>query len=256
MCTVIPAELFMRYAPHFLLILLRVSVFVSMLPMFGSKNLPVQFKIGFILSLALILTPVLEFEVSRHALPGLVLREIVLGTALGFVARSVFLMVEMAGQVMSTVMGLSLATVFNPEIGQSTEVARLYGILAVLLFFSMDAHHDLISVLVRSYEWLPAGEVSPRMVAGEVVSAGSSIFAIAVKMSAPVAVVMLITNLVLGFLYKAAPQMNVFFVGYPVFLFVGFITMLVGLPVFAQVSSGHLGALKDQMMRVLFLVRG
>jgi flagellar biosynthetic protein FliR len=253
---VIPAELLTRYLPNFLLILLRVSIFVSVLPMFGSKNFPTQFKIGFVLSVALVLTPVVDFETSRAALPGLVLREIVLGMALGFVARSVFFMVEMAGQVMSTVMGLSLASVFNPEMGQSTEVARLYGIIAVLVFFSMDAHHDLISVLARSYEWLPAGHLSLKTMAKELLSLGSSIFTMAVKMSAPVVVVMLITNLMLGFLYKAAPQMNVFFVGYPVFLFVGFITMLIGLPVFAQVTGAHLGALRDQMVRVLFLVRG
>ncbi len=251
-----PVEQLMKYVPSFLLILLRMSIFVSLLPMLSSRNFPAQFKVGFVLALAFILTPVVEVDVAPAALPALVLREVVLGVALGLVARSVFLIVEMAGQVMSTVMGLSLATVFNPELGQSTEVARMYGIIAVLIFLGMDAHHDLIYVLARSYEWLPTGQVSFEAVAREMVSLGSSMFSAAVKMSAPVVVVMLVTNLVLGFLYKAAPQMNVFFVGYPVFIFVGFLTILMGIPVFVQVSSGNFGALKDEMVRVLSLVRG
>ncbi|MGE5238722.1 MAG: flagellar biosynthetic protein FliR [Chloroflexota bacterium] len=251
-----PVELLMKYVPNFLLILLRMSIFVTLLPMLSSRNFPAQFKVGFVLALAFILTPVVDVDVAPAALPALVLREVVLGVALGLVARSVFLIVEMAGQVMSIVMGLSLATVFNPELGQSTEVSRMYGIIAVLIFLGTDAHHDMIYVLARSYEWLPTGQVSFVAVAREMVSLGSSMLSAAVKLSAPVVVVMLVSNLVLGFLYKAAPQMNVFFVGYPVFIFVGFLTILMGIPVFVQVSSGNFGALKDEMVRVLSLVRG
>lgn len=251
-----PVELLMKYVPNFLLILLRMSIFVTLLPMLSSRNFPAQFKVGFVLALAFILTPVVDVDVAPAALPALVLREVVLGVALGLVARSVFLIVEMAGQVMSIVMGLSLATVFNPELGQSTEVSRMYGIIAVLIFLGTDAHHDMIYVLARSYEWLPTGQVSFVAVAREMVSLGSSMLSAAVKLSAPVVVVMLVSNLVFGFLYKAAPQMNVFFVGYPVFIFVGFLTILMGIPVFVQVSSGNFGALKDEMVRVLSLVRG
>jgi flagellar biosynthetic protein FliR len=148
-----------------------------------------------------------------------------------------------------------MATVFNPEIGQSTEVARLYGIIAMLLFLAMDVHHDLIAVFVKSYEWLPAGAAKPGALVGAAVSFTSRIFIIALKLSAPIVIVMLIANLLLGFIYKAAPQMNVFFVGYPVYLFLGFLVMLMGVPVFAYVLGGYFSGLRDELSRVVVMMR-
>lgn len=245
-----------RYIPVFLLVLLRASIFVSFLPYFSSRNLPAQFKIGFAVATALVLTPVVEIEVTRTALPVLVVREMVLGIVLGLTARFVFFVVEVAGQLMSYAMGLSVATAFNPEMGQSTELAGFYGIVAMLVFLAMDAHHDLIYVFVQSYEWLPAGQISLNRLLPEVVSAGSRIFVMALKLSAPVLVVMFVSNMVLGFLSKAAPQLNVFAVGFPVYLVVGFVVMVVGLPVFIQAMGTQFLNMREEMMRALALAKG
>jgi flagellar biosynthetic protein FliR len=248
--------IFTPYIYNFLFILLRAGIVVSLLPFFGSKNFPAQFKIGFIVAIALILTPVVELNVSKTGIPLLVMREAIIGITLGLTARFIFLAVEMAGQVISNAMGLSLAAIFDPDFGQSTEIARFYGMAAMLIFLSMDAHHDLIYVFVKSYEWLPGGQISFKDLIPEVVSVSGNMFLIALKISAPVVIAMLISHLLLGFIYKAAPQMNIFFIGYPVYIFVGFVVILMGIPVLTQVIGGYLNGIKDEMVRIIAIARG
>ena len=249
-------DLFAKYIPNFLLIFLRAGIVVSLFPFLGSKNVPARFRIGFTLAIAFVLMPVVEFNVSRSEIPALVLREAILGIALALTARFVFFAVDMAGQIMSTAMGLSAATIFNPELGQSTEVAQLYGIIAMLVFLAMDIHHDLIYIFVKSYEWIPASHIDIKNIAVYMSSSVARMFILAFKISAPVIIAMVITNLLLGFLSKAAPQMNVFFVGYPVYLFVGFIVMLFGVPVFVYVISSYLNMIKDDMLKVISAATG
>jgi flagellar biosynthetic protein FliR len=245
-------ELFNQYIPTFLFILLRAGIVVSLFPLIGSKTAPTQFRIGLAVAAALVLTPVVPpVAYSREMIAPLVIREVLFGIAIGGTARFVFLAIDMAGQLMSNAMGLSIATVFNPEVGPSTEVAQLFGMIAMLVFLSTDAHHDLIALFVRSYELAPAGQIDAGVLVRSVITAGAGLFVIAVKISAPVVVVMLMTNLLLGFVAKAAPQMNVFFVGYPVYLFVGFLVMLLGVPVFVHEAGQSFARARDEILRMI-----
>lgn len=249
-------DIFAKYIPNFLFILLRASILVSLLPFFGSKSFPAQFKIGFAIAIALVLTPIVEFKIKEGDIPLLVIREVIFAITLGLAVRFVFMAVDMAGQIISNAMGLSIATVFNPELGQTTEIARLKGIIAMLLFLAMDAHHDLIYVFVRSYELLPAGGVDIKDLMAEGISLGSRVFVIAIKIGAPVMVGMLIASFLLGFIYKAAPQVNIFFVSFPVYIFLGFLLMLLCIPVFVYVLGGHFSEIKNEMARIIAIARG
>lgn len=244
-----------RYIPNFFLILIRAGFILIMLPFFGSKTIPATFKIGLILAIAVVLTPVIDFKIKEDEIPLFVIRELFIGITLGLVARTVFLAIETAGQIMSNTMGLSIATFFNPEIGQSTEVARLFSSILMLLFLSMDAHHDLIYIFARSYEWVPGGSYSLKSVLPEIINLTGSIFIIALKVGAPVITVMVITNILFGFLYKAAPQMNIFFVGYPVYIFLGLFVMLLSMSVFVNVSGNLLSSMREEMLRTIELMR-
>ncbi|MBI5849241.1 MAG: flagellar biosynthetic protein FliR [Nitrospirae bacterium] len=239
----------------FLLVLLRASIFMSMMPVFGSKNFPLQFKIGLTVAFAALLSPIVHVEVTNISLPVLVMREAALGIILGGTARAIFFAVDMGGQMISNAMGLSIATVFNPEMGQSTEVARIYGIIAMLIVLAIDGHHELISVFVQSYDWLPVGQVNVQNLILKVVGAGSKIFIIALKISAPVLVGMLIVNILMGFLYKAAPQVNIFFVSFPVFLALGFLIMAMSVPVFTHFFTGQFHDVNDELFRILAIAR-
>ncbi|HYA86427.1 MAG TPA: flagellar biosynthetic protein FliR, partial [Nitrospirota bacterium] len=202
-------ESFAHYIPAFLFILLRAGIVLNMLPFISSTALPPQFRIGLAVAVALVLTPVLDIQVVKADIPLIVVREVMFAMIFGFTARFIFFAVDMAGQVMSNVSGLSMAASFNPEMGQSTDLSQLYSIFATLLFFAIDAHHDLIAIFVKSYELAPLGTINVQGVMTAGVSFAASIFAIALKISAPVIIIMLITNIILGFVSKAAPQMNV-----------------------------------------------
>jgi flagellar biosynthetic protein FliR len=247
---------FTKLIPNFFFILLRAGIVLMMLPFFSSRSFPRQFRIGIAVAIALVLAPIVEFRLAQASLTAIVVREVMFGMIFGLAARFVFFSVDVAGHVMSSTTGLSMATAFNPEIGPSTEIAQLYAITATLLFFAADVHHDLIALFVKSYEWLPAGTVNAEAMFMAGVSFATKIFIIGLKLSAPVVIIMLITNILLGFIYRAVPQMNVFFVGQPVYIFLGLLTMMIGLPVFAYVMGGYFSGIKDELGRVIFLMKG
>lgn len=250
-----PATAFAAMLPKFLLVLLRSSVFLAVLPVLGSKSFPARFRIGLAVALAIVLTPVVEFEVDPRRIPALAAREVMLALGLGLAARAVFMAVEIAGQLASDSLGLSIASTFNPEIGPSTDLARFQGVVATLLFFATDSHHDLVAVLVRSYDLVPAGAVRPESLLPQAVSIAGSMFAAAAKLSAPVVAGVLTTNLLLGFVYKSAPQVNVFFAAFPLLVFAGLLLILLTLPAFVSSVAGSFGGMREAMARVLAAAR-
>lgn len=247
------ADVLSVYFPRFLLVLLRSSVFFAFLPILGSASLPGRFRIGLAIAIAALLTPVVGFRAAEDDVAILVLREVVLGMALGLAVRFVFYGIEIAGQMMSDTMGMSIATVFNPEIGQTTEISQLLAIVTTLLFLSTDAHHDLIAIFVRSYDVLPAGGSDVSALVREAISLVSRIFVIAVKMAAPVVIGMVTLNILLGFLVKATPQINIFFISFPLFIGVGFLILLLALPVYLAAIGGSFGEIRAEMTRVIGL---
>jgi len=253
---IMPVDALTKLMPNFLFILLRTGIVLMMLPFFSSRSFPAQFRIGIAVALALVLAPVVEFQVAKSAIPMVIIREIMFGMIFGLAARALFFAVDMAGHVMSSATGLSMATSFNPEMGPSTDISQLYSIFAMLICLAMDVHHDLISVLARSYEWLPAGTANVAGILSAGVSFTTKIFVIALKISAPVLIIMLISNILLGFVYRAVPQMNVFFVAQPVYLFIGFFTMMISLPVFAYVMGGYFNGIQDELGRVIGMMKG
>ena len=241
---------------NFLFILLRSSIFISMLPIIGGKQLPMQFRIGLAVFIALLLTPIVEFDVVENAIPLLVVKELLLGMALGLTVRFLFMAINVGGQFISHTMGMSLARVFNPETGQSTSIAESYGVMAMLFFLSMDAHHDIIYIFVKSYELLPGGQINIMAVVPKVLSMMSSLFVLAIKIGAPIMVGLFIANLLTGFLYKAAPQMNIFFITLPLNIFLGFLLMILSIPVFEHLLGMSISDLREDMTQIIMLAKG
>ncbi|MEW6601314.1 MAG: flagellar biosynthetic protein FliR [Nitrospirota bacterium] len=247
---------FSGYITNFLFVLLRSSIFVSFLPVIGGKQMPPQFRIGLAVFISLLLTPVVNFTIAENSIPILIVKEIIIAMTLGFAVRLVFLAVNMAGTFMSYIMGLSMAQVFNPEVGQDTLVAEIYGIITMLLFLVVDAHHDLIFVFVKSFELLPAGQLNIAPLLPAVVTMVSGFFVMALKIAAPVMVGLLIVQLLSGFLYKMAPQMNIFFVVLPLNIFLGIMLMILSIPVFEHVLGISFSDLRGEMIRLLMMAKG
>jgi flagellar biosynthetic protein FliR len=250
-------DIFINYIPNFLFILLRTSMFVVLLPFFDNRSFPVQFKIGLALTITLVLTPIVKLQVQENNIPILVIKEIIFGLGLGIGVRTIFWAIELAGDAISNAMGISIATIFNPDTGgQSTIIAKLYNLLIILLFFAMDAHHDLIYIFVKSYELLPVGQVEINNITNEIIGIGSKVFLIGIKIGAPVVVGMMIINVLLGFIHKASPQINIFFVSLPINLFIGFTIMLITTPILFFVLGEHISKIKEIMFKIIMLAKG
>lgn len=245
-----------KYLSNFLFILLRTSIFISLLPVIGGKQFPMQFRIGLVVFMSIMLTPVVQFRIVEDQIAFLVIKELFIGMALGLTARFIFMAVNMAGMFISHTVGMSIAKVFNPEIGQSSDIAEMYGVMAMLFFLTMDAHHDLIFVFVKSFEFLGGGQANIINIVPDVLSMGTGLFVMALKIGAPVIAGLLIAHLLTGFLYKAAPQINIFFIALPLNIFLGFLLVIISIPVFEHVMGINFSDMRNDMIRLIMKARG
>jgi flagellar biosynthetic protein FliR len=158
--------------------------------------------------------------------------EIAFGLILGWIAQMLFAAMRLAGQEIEIRSGLGLIHLVDPhEGGQSGVFAAFLELMAGLIFFSMNGHHLLVQALASSYNVFPlAGEKFFARVLEGVIGSAGEIFAIALRVSAPVLVGLLLSDMVLGILSRAVPQMNVFMVAQPLQFGFGILLLLLSLP--------------------------
>jgi flagellar biosynthetic protein FliR len=215
--------------------LTRILAMIASSPVLGNKQLPVRVKIGLSVLLAIIIAPTIAPmpPVAIGSPQGLliIIQQIIIGVAMGFTMRLIFTAVEMAGELAGLQMGLGFASFYDPiNATHSAVIAQWMGIIAVLAFLAINGHLLMLSALAESFQTLPIGNMlSPEGFYG-VVSWGGSIFAYALQISLPILAALLITNISLGILTRAAPQLNLFAVGFPITLAIGFFVLVLSIP--------------------------
>lgn len=244
------------YIPTFLYVLLRTSMFMAFMPLFGQSTFPVQFKVGVVLALSMVLTPIVNFQSSGQPIAMIVMREVAFGLAMGAATRFVFEAVNVAGQLIATAKGLRAGEVFDPEFGQSGEISQLLGAMATLQFFAMNGHHDLLYVFVRSYDLVPAGGAELKGVAAQIIPLGSRVIALGFKLAVPVIVATFMVNIAMAFIGKAAPQLNIMMTSFPVFILVGVFVLYLSTPVFMTIMEGQFLDVREEYMKVLMIAAG
>ncbi|MDD5298564.1 MAG: flagellar biosynthetic protein FliR [Rhodocyclaceae bacterium] len=185
----------------------------------------------------------------------LLAKEALIGVSLGFAMRLAFTILEVGGELIALQMGLSFATLYDPQSsGQTGVISDLFILLATLMFLSLNGHLAVLNVLAESFRLLPVGAALP--VAGwhGLVLTGGSVFGMGLLLALPILAALLITNIALGILTRAAPQLNVFAVGFPVTMLVGFIMLILAMNYLAP-SFEHLFDLGFSNMRA-WLGRG
>lgn len=204
-------------------------------PIFGNKQVPKRVKIGLSVLIAIVIAPTLGElpPVSIGSPQGLliIVQQIIIGVAMGFSMRLIFTAVEMAGELAGLQMGLGFASFYDPVNANFTPViAQWIGVLATLVFLSLNGHLIMISALADSFQTLPIGNMMSVKSMYMVAQWGGSLFYYALQISMPILAALLITNLSLGILTRAAPQLNLFAVGFPITLAVGFFVLILSLP--------------------------
>ncbi|OGS94598.1 MAG: flagellar biosynthetic protein FliR, partial [Gallionellales bacterium RBG_16_56_9] len=198
--------------------LTRILAMISSSPVLGNRQVPVRVKIGLSVLLALIIAPTIGEmpPVSVGSPQGIliIIQQIIIGVAMGFTLRLIFTAVEMAGELAGLQMGLGFASFYDPlNAAYTPVVARWLGMIAALAFLVMSGHLMVISALAESFRTLPVGGMMSAQGFYGVASWGGSIFAYALQISLPILAALLITNIALGILTRAAPQLNLFAVG-------------------------------------------
>ncbi|MBR1278001.1 flagellar biosynthetic protein FliR [Bradyrhizobium sp. AUGA SZCCT0283] len=217
-------------AATFMLVFARVGAMVMLLPGFGESNIPVRIKLGIALLLTLIILPLhrTAYQVdltSMASLGVLMVHEIVIGIVLGATARVTLSALSVAGSVIAQQLGLGFVTAVDPTQGQQgLLIGNFLTILGVTLLFATDSHHLVIAALNESYRIFSPGELMP---SGDVAALATRAFATAFKigmqLSAPFLVFGLVFNIGLGVLARLMPAMQVYFVGVPLSIMVGFL---------------------------------
>ncbi|MEM5439637.1 flagellar biosynthetic protein FliR [Paraburkholderia diazotrophica] len=214
----------------------RILALMATAPAFGEKSLPIRVKIGLAAFVTIIVAPTLGAmpQVTVFSAQGvwIIVNQFLIGVALGFTMQMVFAAVEAAGAFMGMSMGLGFATFFDPHAAGSTDVmSRFVNMIALLTFLALDGHLQMLSALLQTFQSLPvAANVLGANGWRVLVGWGSTVISAGLLLSLPVVTALLITNLALGILNRAAPQIGVFQVGLPVTVITGLLLIQLMLP--------------------------
>jgi flagellar biosynthetic protein FliR len=216
------------------LLLVRPGSLVMTAPAFGETFAPVHLRIGLTVMLAFTLTPVVAVpEVTGALALGVVIaREMAIGFAFALAMRALIAGAELAGQLSGVQLQLSYGSVVNPQGGvRNNVIGNLYANLALFTFFLINGPHVFIRSLASSYQSLPigAGGINASIVTS-VTDLLGIVFALGVRLAAPLIVVMLVLELASGLISRTAPAINLMVVSTPLRLIVGLLTIAALVP--------------------------
>ncbi|HEY0294244.1 MAG TPA: flagellar biosynthetic protein FliR [Bordetella sp.] len=221
---------------QFLWPFVRVLGLIIASPIFSESGIPTLVKIGLSFMLTLAIAPAAgpmpAIDLNSYEAIMVVMQQTVIGLAMGLVMRVVFAAVQTGGEFISLQMGLSFASFFDPMQGATTSVLpQFLNIIATMLFLSFDGHLLLLAALAHSFDTLPVGfDALNRNGWGILAEWGASIFSSGLLLALPLICALLITNLAMGVLNRAAPQLTVFTVGFPISLISGLLLLASVLP--------------------------
>jgi len=236
--------------------MLRVSGLVLVAPLLGAVFVPARVRVLVAAVLAVAMLPVIP-EIPQYA-PlsqfGLatIAKELLIGLSIGFVIKLAIEAAVFAGQVVSMGMGLAFATAVDPQQGSIPLIGRLYIIVATLLLLATNAHLAMIQVLAESYRLMPLG--GPGIdggIAREIVGFASVMFTGAMHLALPSIVAILMVNVSFGVISRAAPTLNLFAVGFPITMTMGFIIMMIAIRNHGAVWNLQFAEAFTMMARIL-----
>jgi len=246
---------------QFVLVLLRVSTILVMMPILGHKTVPVRIKAGLSLVITFLIFPFVRKvipAVSPDFIPMILqmAEEVMVGVVIGFAVKVVFTGIQYAGELIGLQMGFSMANVLDPMNNINVSIiSEMQYLMALLIFLSINGHHVFIMVIADSYRILtPFGFHMTGPLAQAILTLSQNIFVIAVKASAPVIAVMLFTNLGMALIARTVPQINILIVGFPLQISVGLIFLGLSMPIFLRVIETYFINLEEQMFMLIKLM--
>ena len=228
--------------------LTRILGLITASPLFGNPRIPqtVQLSLGVMMAVAIapLVPAVPAADPASYAGLLILAKELITGVAMGFAMRIVFAAVEMAGEISSLTMGLGFASFFDPmSQGRSSGIAQFLTWIATMSMLVANVHLLLLEALAESFFTLPIASTTFNGSAfWDLATWGAKVFSAGLQLSMPVIAALLITNVALGILTRAAPQLNLFGIGFPITLGAGFLVLMISLPYLSTPLMNLLGA--------------
>lgn len=220
----------------FILIFVRVSGIFIFSPFFSSQNIPNIMKIGLSFSITLLIAIVIpiDVDIENQILLIVIIKELMVGIIIGFISYVFMTAFYVLGQIVDMNIGFGMANVVDPQNKvQVPLMGNFYYILSFLFMLLINGHHKVISALIDSYNYIPIGKlIYNDNVIEIIVNALVKSFEIGFKLSLPVVAIIFLTDIVLGIMAKAIPQMNVFVIGMPLKVFIGLAIIMITIPIF------------------------
>lgn len=242
------AELFNvspAWSANFMFVFARLSAAIVATPLLGARGVPPQAKIGLALLLSLIVLPLHRGPVEAAptnllVFASIVGSEVLVGLAIGVATMLVLQALEMGASLVGLQIGFTFGELIDPLTGgQSGVMEQFYRLLATLVFFAVNGHYLVIGGLVRTFEVVPAGTADLTLIAGErVIPFFAALFVVGLRVALPVTAALILTDLAMGIVGRAVPQMNVLVVGMPVKIGVGLFMLAASAPLLV----GFIGA--------------
>lgn len=245
----------------FLICLARIAAVFAVIPVFSGGQVPPQMRIGVAVMFALLTYPIVQQVLPVTPLTVIdmviiVAAEVIFGLLVGFLAQLIFMAAEFAGAVIGYQMGFAMANVFDPTTQQQVAlISQFNGIFAILLFLSLNIHHLFLEAIVASFMLLPPGNLN--LAGGAVpmlVELSNHALVLGARLVAPVLVILILSNLILGLISRIVPQLNVLFLSFPMKIGISFIIMGLTFGVFISILQGEFSALSERFLRLFSLL--
>ncbi|MBP9019994.1 MAG: flagellar biosynthetic protein FliR [Syntrophobacterales bacterium] len=251
----------LEQAQLFILIFLRVSTIIVLVPILGDASVPVRVKGGLSILITSLLFPFVKLDASALGfdVATLFLRmagEVMVGAVIGFTVRLVFAGIQLAGQLVGFQMGFAIVNVIDPaNSAQVSIIAEFLYLVAALLFLSLNGHHVFIGAIAESFRLAPpTGLHLTGPVLQGLMTFMKDMFELALKIGAPVIAMMFFMSVGLGLVARTVPQINVFIVGFPLQIAVGLIGIGLAMPFFVTIAGRCFGSLERSIHGLLRLM--
>lgn len=232
---------------------MRIGAMFVAAPIFSARSVPVRIRVLLAFFIAWILMPVIPEPPAVDLISGealvISISQVIIGTAMGFILQMVFSAFVIAGQSIATAMGLGFASIIDPQNGvQVPVISQAFLIMATLVFLALNGHLIFIEVLAKSFQNMPVGPFFPSTDAlWQLVIWGSDMFTGGMLIALPAVAALLLVNLAFGVASRAAPQLNIFAVGFPIMIMVGIGFIILTLPTITE----HLSRLMTQALDLI-----
>ncbi|HET56663.1 MAG TPA: flagellar biosynthetic protein FliR [Ignavibacteria bacterium] len=242
----------------FLFIFIRVTAVFVTAPLFSNKAFPAMAKIALALVISyLIFTFIdkdsIQLEVTISFIFTNVIKEILTGVILGFSVALLFFAISFAGTIIGFDIGMAMAQVLNPTEETNNNVLGEYlYILAILILILINGHHYIIRSITYSFTIVPIGMYTLNTeVFDFIVKMGASVFVLAVKIASPILVSFFLVHLAEGIMARVIPQMQVFFVTYPLKIGIGIVMLMVTIPLYVYLIKNLLHSYEDKLYQLI-----